>query len=239
MIFRLPSLSELFAKRNDPLPDRSQFARFILQFVEPCKCFPLREMGVQQLHDLVVVRSYGSELSVKLRQLGYVFHRSAIGFYHPKHVAENPRFDESRFRQQPRLFVHRQKSGVFLCRKIDRIPVFGRVDFGWPTAFSLRDNLFFSIHRNFSVVSVSIPSWCSRLSKSADFGGAPLQASCFPMQKTFCAAENTACCLPFANTLAFQPSFSRHGKPYKHGSAHLAYRKRFVRPSDELSNEPP
>ena len=49
----------------------------------------------------------------------------------------------------------------------------------------------------------SILSWCSRLSKSTDFGGVslPLRASCFLVQKTFCAAENTACCLPFANML--------------------------------------
>ena len=31
-------------------------------------------MGVQQLHDLVVIRSHGSELSVQLRQFGHVFH---------------------------------------------------------------------------------------------------------------------------------------------------------------------
>lgn len=53
------------------------------------------------------------------------------------------------------------------------------------------------------LLKIAIRSWRSRLSKSADFGGAftPLRASCFPLQKTFCAAENTACYLPFANTL--------------------------------------
>lgn len=53
---------------------------------------------MQQLHDLVVIRSYGSELSVELRQFGHVFQRAAVGFYHSEHVSEDPCLDESRLR---------------------------------------------------------------------------------------------------------------------------------------------
>ena len=62
-------------------------------------------------------------------------------------------------------------------------------------------------------MKIAIRSWRSCLSKSTDFGGAfiPLRASCFPLQKTFCAAENTACYLPFANT--FRPLVGRTIEP--------------------------
>lgn len=84
----------------------------------------------------------------------------------------------------------------------------------------LRAGLFCSIIEIFRVrpspcrlLKIAIRSWRSRLSKSADFGGAfiPLRASCFPMQKTFCAAENTACYLPFANM--FRPLVGRTIEP--------------------------
>ena len=89
---------KLFGKSDDSLPDSRQFSGRILQFVEHGECFPLREMGVQQLHDLIVIRSHGSELSVQLRQFGHVFQRSAVGFYHSEHVSEDPCLDKSRLR---------------------------------------------------------------------------------------------------------------------------------------------
>ncbi len=167
----------------------------ILQFVEHGECFPFREMGVQQLHDLVVIRTHGSELSVQLRQFGYVFQRSAVGFYHSEYISEDPCFDKSRLRQQPRLLVHRQKSSVFFGREVYRETVNRRIIFRGRPPRPLRAGLFCSIIEIFEVrllprrlLKIAIRSWRSRLSKSADFGGAFISAG-----KLFSDAKNFLC----------------------------------------------
>lgn len=52
-------------------------------------------MDVQFLHNLVVIRPYGAELRVELRQLGDIIQRSLVRRYHPERSVEHPRFDKS------------------------------------------------------------------------------------------------------------------------------------------------
>lgn len=176
---------------------------------------------MQQLHDLVIVRAYGSELGVELRQLSYIFHRSAVAFITRNTSPKTRALIKAAFDNNPDCSYIVRNRAWSSAEKLTEYRYLAMSILGGRPPFPLRGNLFFSISRIFHVrppacryIHFSIPQRPSRLSKSADFGGActPLRASCFPMQKTFCAAENTACCLPFANTLAFQPSLSRHGR---------------------------
>ena len=177
------------------MPDSRQFFGRILQFVEHGERFPLREMGVQQLYDLVVIRSHGSELGVQLRQFGYVFQRSAVRFL--SHGTSSPKtralikaaFDSSPDRS---YIVRKRACSVSLNRTMtqcEAVSVFA----GRPPR-PLRAGLFFSIIEIFEVrllprrlLKIAIRSWRSRLSKSADFGGAfiPLAGKLFPDAKNF------------------------------------------------------
>ncbi len=69
---------KIFGEFDDAPPDRIQFRRELFEFSEQVKGVLLREMDVQFLHDLVVIRPHSTELRVELRQLGDIIQRSLV-----------------------------------------------------------------------------------------------------------------------------------------------------------------
>ena len=74
-------------------------------------------MRVQFLHNLIIIHAYFSELGVECSQSCGIFHRSMVGFYHMKLLAEYPRFYERGFREQSNLLEQCQKTDMLLVRK--------------------------------------------------------------------------------------------------------------------------
>jgi hypothetical protein len=94
--------------------------------------FP-REMDVKFLHYLVVVRTYGAELRMELRQFGNILQRSLVRFDDPERVVEHSCLDKSRLRHHARLLAHREEPGVFLSGEVHRVAKIRRVCLGFGT----------------------------------------------------------------------------------------------------------
>ena len=71
-----------------------EFDGVLLQLIEQRHRLFLGEMQPQFLHDLVVIRTHGAELRVKIRQLGVVVHQRLVHLQHLELLPEEVRFKE-------------------------------------------------------------------------------------------------------------------------------------------------
>ena len=151
---------------------RGQFKRRFLQFIKHGECFFVREMCMQQFHDLIIIRSHRPKLCVESGQFRHVFERPAVGFYHAECLTEHPGLDECGLRQYARLFPKGQKAGIFFGGEIDRTTINGRVRLRGTAAFPLF-HFFHVLHIHYGrrPIGFLIPRPC-RLYPGADFGGA-------------------------------------------------------------------
>ena len=93
-------------------------------------------MQPQFLHDLVVIRTHGAELRVKIRQLGVVVHQRLVHLQHLERLPEEVRLEENRPCIDTRFSEHGEETVVFLLVETDGVPVHRRIKFGISPCFA-------------------------------------------------------------------------------------------------------
>lgn len=89
-----------------------------------------RKMQPQFLHDLVVIRTHGTELCMKIRQFGVIVHQRLVHLQHLERLPEEVRFEENRPCIDTRFSEHGEETVVFLLVETDGVPVHRRIKFG-------------------------------------------------------------------------------------------------------------
>ena len=92
-------------------------------------------MQSQFLHYLVVIRTHGAELRMKIRQLGVIVHQRLVHLQHLERLPEEVRLEENRPCIDTRLSEHGEETVVFLLAETDGVSEHRRIEFGISPAF--------------------------------------------------------------------------------------------------------
>ena len=78
-------------------------------------------MQPQFLHDLVVIRTHGTELCMKIRQFGVIVHQRLVHLQHLERLPEEVRFEENRPCLDTRFSEHGEETVVLDVYKRQRM----------------------------------------------------------------------------------------------------------------------